>query len=169
MHHKGRQSKPNSLLLLQSDCSSPGFSASLLCAGNRDQVGFVGFFSTTVILIDSLPHLLRKGRQGFGFQSRQQSGTLFTCCRSRLIPCSHPDTGSQFTQQWFSTRCTSLHFCVFIWWRCMLHEPAKILKRCSHLFAAEPPHINKSIHLFIHHAGRNYFNSFPLSSLKMII
>lgn len=44
MHHKGRQSKPNSPLLLPSDCSSPGCSASPLCAENQDQVGFVGFF-----------------------------------------------------------------------------------------------------------------------------
>lgn len=81
MHHKGRQSKPNSPLLLPSDCSSPGFSASPLCAGNQDQVGFVEFFFfSAVILADSLPHLLRQGQQGFGFKSRQRSVTLYVCC-----------------------------------------------------------------------------------------
>lgn len=71
MHHKGRQCKPNSPLLLQRDCSFAGFSASLLCAGNQDHVGFVkGFFLkfiyffSAVILVDSLPHLLRKGTTG---------------------------------------------------------------------------------------------------------
>lgn len=52
---------------------SPGFAAALLCAWNQDQFGFVSFFfffffffyPSNVILADSLPHLLKKGQQGF--------------------------------------------------------------------------------------------------------
>lgn len=57
---------------------SPGFAAALLCAWNQDQFGFVSllfflfcfFYFSNVILTDSLPHLLKKGQQGFGFTNR---------------------------------------------------------------------------------------------------
>lgn len=40
-----------------------------------------GALFSTVILIDSLPHLLGKWQQGFGFKTRRQSVTLCLCCR----------------------------------------------------------------------------------------
>lgn len=92
MHHKGRQSKPNSPLLLPSGCSSFGFSAR-----NQDQVGFVCVyvcFSSAVILIDSLPHLLRKGQRGFALR---QDGKL---CVVMIASCCL--IASSIQKSWFA-------------------------------------------------------------------